>query len=50
MQGIQRRVVDAVEGDTAIEVKDVTGPIDQDQFRAYMDMLQTLDDSGVSLF
>jgi hypothetical protein len=40
---IQRRVVDAVEGDTAIEVKDIVGGIDRDQFGAYMDMLQALD-------
>lgn len=46
---IQRRVVDAVEGDTAIEVKDVAGPIDQDQFGAYMDMVQGLD-GGDPLF
>jgi hypothetical protein len=47
---IQRRVVDAVEGVTAIEVKDVTGPIDRDQFGAYMDMLKTPDDGSAPLF
>lgn len=47
---IQRRVVDAVEGDTAIEVKDVTGPIDRDQFGAYMDMLKSPDDGSAPLF
>jgi hypothetical protein len=47
---IQRRVVDAVEGDTAIEVKDVIGQIDRDQFGAYMDMLKTPDDGSAPLF
>lgn len=46
---IQRRVVDAVEGETAIEVKDIVGPIDRDQFGAYMDMVQGLD-GGEPLF
>jgi hypothetical protein len=46
---IQRRVVDAVEGETAIEVKDIVGGIDRDQFGAYMDMLQALD-GGDPLF
>lgn len=47
---VQRRVVDAVEGDTAIEVKDVAGPIDQDQFGAYMDMLQNPVDGSEPMF
>lgn len=47
---IERRVVDAVEGRTAIEVKDVTGPIDREQFGAYLDMLRTPDDGGQPLF
>ncbi|HRC59125.1 MAG TPA: hypothetical protein PKU97_24550, partial [Kofleriaceae bacterium] len=47
---VQRRVVDAIEGDTAIEIKDITGPIDRDQFGAYMDMLKTPDDGSAPLF
>jgi hypothetical protein len=35
------RVIDLMEGKTAIEVKDVKGPIDQEQFGAYMDMLRS---------
>ncbi len=47
---VQRRVVDAVEGDMAIEVKDVAGPIDRDQFGAYLDMLQNPVDGSDPLF
>jgi hypothetical protein len=47
---VQRRVVDAVEGDTAIEVKDVAGPIDRDQLGAYIDMLQNPVDGSDPLF
>jgi hypothetical protein len=46
---IQRRVVDAVEGETAIEVKDIVGGIDRDQFGAYMDMVKA-PDGGDPLF
>jgi hypothetical protein len=35
----ERRVLDAVQGKTAIEIKDITGPIDRDQFGAYVDLL-----------
>ncbi len=37
---IEGRVIDAVDGDTAIEIKDVTGKIDTDQLNAYLDMLE----------
>jgi hypothetical protein len=37
---IDDRVIDIVEGNTAIEIKDVAGPIDKEQFRAYADMLE----------
>ncbi|MEZ4360424.1 MAG: hypothetical protein R3B48_09600 [Kofleriaceae bacterium] len=47
---LQRRVVDAVEGDTAIEIKDIIGLIDQDQFAAYLDMLKAPDDGSAPLF
>ncbi|NJM91009.1 MAG: hypothetical protein HC863_01685, partial [Myxococcales bacterium] len=40
---VQRRVVDAVEGDTAVEIKDILGLIDRDQFEAYLDMLESTD-------
>lgn len=47
---LERRVVDAVDGRTAIEVKDVTGPIDRDQLAAYLDMLQRREDGGEPMF
>jgi DNA-binding helix-hairpin-helix protein with protein kinase domain len=37
---MERRVIDAVQGRTAIEVKDTKGKIDQEQFAAYLDMLE----------
>jgi hypothetical protein len=36
---VEDRMIDLVDGERAIEVKDVSGPIDQDQYRAYVDML-----------
>jgi hypothetical protein len=38
---VEDRVIDLVEGQRAIEMKDVAGPIDRNQFRAYMDMVQS---------
>jgi hypothetical protein len=46
----QRRVVDAVEGRTAIEIKDVVGFVDRDQFEAYLDMLKAPTDGSAPLF
>jgi hypothetical protein len=46
----ERRVVDLVDGKTAIEVKDTTGPIDREQFGAYLDMLKKSDDGDESSF
>jgi hypothetical protein len=37
---LEGRVIDAVQGKTAIEVKDIKGKIDQEQFGAYVDMLE----------
>jgi hypothetical protein len=37
---IEVRKIDLVDGDRAIEVKDVGGPIDKDQFAAYLDMVE----------
>jgi DNA-binding helix-hairpin-helix protein with protein kinase domain len=37
---MERRVIDAVQGRTAIEVKDTKAKIDQEQFGAYLDMLE----------
>ncbi|MBP9856563.1 MAG: hypothetical protein KBD62_01290 [Kofleriaceae bacterium] len=39
----ERRVVDMVQGETAVEVKDVAGKIDANQFEAYLDMLKAED-------
>lgn len=36
---LEERVIDLVEGNRAIELKDVGGPIDKDQFKAYVDMV-----------
>lgn len=36
---IESRVIDAVDGNTAVEVKDITGRIDEDQLGAYLDMM-----------
>jgi hypothetical protein len=36
---IESRFIDGVDGNTAVEIKDITGSIDWDQFDAYMDML-----------
>jgi hypothetical protein len=36
---LENRVIDLVDGNRATEVKDVGGPIDRDQYRAYIDML-----------
>ncbi len=35
---IESRVIDAVDGNTAVEVKDISGRIDEDQLGAYLDM------------
>lgn len=37
---IEQRVVDIVEGSTAVEVKDIAGAIDAEQLGAYLDMLR----------
>ncbi|TMQ14927.1 MAG: hypothetical protein E6J91_14190 [Deltaproteobacteria bacterium] len=37
---LEDRVIDLVEGNRAIEIKDVTGPIDHSQFNAYIDMAE----------
>jgi DNA-binding helix-hairpin-helix protein with protein kinase domain len=37
---MEHRVIDAVQGRTAIEVKDTKGKIDQEQFAAYLDMMR----------
>jgi hypothetical protein len=37
---MEHRVIDAVQGRTAIEVKDTKGKIDQEQFGAYLDMMR----------
>lgn len=42
----ERRVLDAVQGKTAIEVKDITGPIDREQFGAYLDLLRNAANGG----
>lgn len=39
----ERRVVDMVQGETAVEVKDVAGRIDANQFEAYLDLLKAED-------
>ena len=36
---IESRVIDAVDGNTAVEVKDISGRIDEDQLGAYLDMM-----------
>jgi hypothetical protein len=36
----ERRVVDMVQGETAVEVKDIAGKIDANQFEAYLDLLK----------
>lgn len=45
---IESRAIDAVDGNTAVEVKDVTGKIDEDQLGAYLDMLDQKLKTGVS--
>lgn len=35
---VDERVIDFVDGDLAIEVKDIAGPIDREQFDSYIDM------------
>jgi hypothetical protein len=43
---VERRNIDIVDGKTAVEVKDVAGPIDREQFDAYVDMLQRTEESS----
>jgi hypothetical protein len=43
---LEGRVIDAVQGKTAIEVKDIKGKIDQEQFGAYLDMMRRPEDGG----
>jgi hypothetical protein len=42
----ERRVVDMVQGETAVEVKDVAGRIDANQFEAYLDLLKVQEEGG----
>ena len=42
----ERRVVDMVQGETAVEVKDVAGRIDANQFEAYLDLLKIQEEGG----
>ncbi|MBP8805095.1 MAG: hypothetical protein KBG48_11745 [Kofleriaceae bacterium] len=42
----ERRVVDMVQGETAVEVKDVAGKIDANQFEAYLDLLKIQEEGG----
>lgn len=45
---IESRVIDAVDGGTAVEVKDISGKLDEDQLGAYLDMLEGNLKTGVS--
>ncbi|MBP8808848.1 MAG: hypothetical protein KBI14_19750, partial [Kofleriaceae bacterium] len=42
----ERRVVDMVQGETAVEVKDIAGKIDANQFEAYLDLLKIQEEGG----
>jgi hypothetical protein len=42
----ERRVVDMVQGETAVEVKDIAGKIDANQFEAYLDLLKVQEEGG----
>jgi hypothetical protein len=44
---VEERTIDLVEGNRAIEVKDVGGPIDKEQFKAYLDMVQNQTEVGL---
>jgi hypothetical protein len=43
---VESRFIDAVQGDTAIEVKDIQGKIDEEQLGAYLDMLKARQKTG----
>ncbi|NJM91186.1 MAG: PLP-dependent transferase [Myxococcales bacterium] len=45
---IESRVIDAVDGGTAVEIKDISGKLDEEQLRAYLDMLAAKLQTGVS--
>jgi hypothetical protein len=43
---IEDRYIDAVHGSTAIEIKDIEGKIDEEQFGAYLDLLREQEDGA----
>lgn len=45
---IESRVIDAVDGGTAVEIKDISSKIDEDQLGAYLDMLEGNLKTGVN--